>query len=111
MRKEGVTLEHHADVSLVGTEPEHRRAADPDIASVLIGRLEPREEPERRGLAAARGTQQREELAGRDVEAHRIHRAGRAEGFADPEELGDRRRGGARRNGDPAMTRGAENYA
>ena len=46
----------------------HVLAANADLA--LSGLVQPRNDVEQRGLAAARGADQDEELAGRDVDVH-----------------------------------------
>jgi hypothetical protein len=64
VRKERIRLEHHADVALVRGAQRDVGAADRNAAA--RHRLEARDHPQRRRLAAARGTQQRHELARRD---------------------------------------------
>ena len=81
MRKQRVVLEHHVDGPLMR---QHRR----DVAAVeqdaaLVRRLETGEHPQQRGLAAAARPQQREELAGPDVERQPVHRAEIAERLGD----------------------------
>ena len=64
--KERVVLEHHADTALVHGERGHVAIAEPHTAG--LGRDEPREHAKQRRLAAARGAQQREELAAGNLE-------------------------------------------
>src|SRR3989304_2398440 len=58
---ERVVLEDHADLALVGGQPVHHAVAEADLAG--IGLRETRQQPEQGGLAAARGAEQREQLA------------------------------------------------
>jgi hypothetical protein len=51
VRVERVALEHHRDVALARREVRHPRIAMPDRAAA--SRLEPRDDPQQRGLAAA----------------------------------------------------------
>ena len=61
MREERVVLEHHADVALERRPARDRLALEKDLAR---GRgKEPGDQAERGGLAAARGPEQRHELA------------------------------------------------
>ena len=72
MRKQRVILKNRADVSLVGAAAVHQRAVQPDLAR---GRLfEPGDHPQRRGLAAARGSKQRKKSAFRDPEGDSVDR-------------------------------------
>ena len=61
-----VALEDRVHVALVGRHGLHRLALEEDAA--LGGLLEPGHHPQRRGLAAARRAEQREELALLDLE-------------------------------------------
>ena len=61
VREQAVRLEHHPHVALVGGHPGEVLAADLDAARV--GVLEAGEAAQRRGLAAARGAEQGDELA------------------------------------------------
>jgi hypothetical protein len=66
MREQRVVLEHHAEAA-----PRRRHVGDVlalDDDAPTIGRLESGEQPQHRGLPAARGPQQRDDLAARDVE-------------------------------------------
>jgi hypothetical protein len=66
MRKERVVLEHDADAAAMRRQMVHGLAVEEDAARAL--RHEARDDAQKRGLAAARGAQQRDELAGGDVE-------------------------------------------
>ena len=66
MRIERVVLKDHCDVALGGLERVDLAIADPDRAR--IERLEARDEPQERCLAAAGGAEEDEALAGVDVE-------------------------------------------
>ncbi|GCC48793.1 hypothetical protein chiPu_0033139, partial [Chiloscyllium punctatum] len=81
MRKQRVVLEHHVDGALVRQHLGDVAAAEQDAA--LIRRLEAGEHAQQRGLAAAARPEQREELAGADVERELVDRA------EIPERLGD----------------------
>src|SRR5216684_843490 len=63
---EGVVAEDHAQVALPGRHVIDGLVVHHDPP--LVWRDEPREHPEQRGLAAARGTEERVELAGTDGE-------------------------------------------
>jgi hypothetical protein len=74
MREQRVVLEHEADAALVGGQARHVLSAKHDAAG--IGRLEARDHAQRRGLAASRRPEQRQELARRHVEGdvtRRVH--------------------------------------
>ena len=60
VRVERVALEHHGDVAVAGVDAADRLAADDDLAGGRL--LEPGDHPHRRGLAAARGAEQHQEL-------------------------------------------------
>ena len=85
MRKERVGLEHRVHVALVRREPGNALAADPHLA--FVGPLEARDQPESRRLAAARGTEERQELARVDFEVDRVDRDDVTEALRDPYEL------------------------
>ena len=74
VRPDRVGLEHHAEVALVGRDedPLARRvdeaSGDLDLARGRL--LQPGDRAQRRGLAAAGGAEQREQLALRHVERH-----------------------------------------
>src|SRR2546425_762184 len=72
VRPERVVLEHHADVTRVGPEPVDAPVPEPDLAAVQ--RMEAGDQPEKRRLAAARGPDQREQLAVTDLEARAVDR-------------------------------------
>src|SRR5206468_2330028 len=72
VRPERVVLEHHADVTRVRPEPVDAPVPEPDLAAVR--RMEAGDQPEKRRLAAARGPEQREQLAVADLEAHAVDR-------------------------------------
>ena len=67
VREERVGLEHHVGRPLVGRQPGHVLPVDLDPPARR--RLEAREHPQQRRLAAARAAEQAEELALPDVEA------------------------------------------
>ena len=66
VRVERVALEDHRDVALAGRHVGDVAISDVDAA--VARALETREHPQRRRLAASRGTNQHDELAGPDVE-------------------------------------------
>jgi hypothetical protein len=68
VREQRVGLEHHRHVALVGGAQRDVGAADQHAA--LRHGLEPGDHPQRRRLAAARGPEQRDQLALRDAERH-----------------------------------------
>ncbi len=72
VRPERIVLEHHADVTRVGPEPVDAPVPEPDLAAVQ--RMEAGDQPEKRRLAAARGPEQREQLAVTDLEARAVDR-------------------------------------
>ena len=73
MRIERVALEHHGDIARAGRQVGHHRAVDDDIAR---GRpLEAGDHAHQRGLAAARGAEQDEELAFLGGEVDAVDRA------------------------------------
>jgi hypothetical protein len=88
--EERVVLEHDADPALLGRDgaagTRHDLSAQGDGARV--GALEPGDEAQRGGLAAARRAEQREDLAFRHPEREVVHRGRirRVEAFADPVE-------------------------
>jgi hypothetical protein len=67
VRPDGVALEDHRHGAFLGRERGRRRRDDAAVHldRALAGRQEARDHPERGGLAAPRGPEQREELAGR----------------------------------------------
>ncbi len=80
VREEGVVLEHGVDVASIGRVVGDALAVDEDLAAGH--RNEPTDDVQRRGLAAARGSQQAEELAALDAQRNVIQGAHR------PVELG-----------------------
>ncbi len=68
VREQRIRLEHHADVALVGRAQRHVLAADQHAPA--RHRFESGNHPQRRRLAAARGAEQRDEFALRDLERH-----------------------------------------
>ena len=66
-----VALEDRVHVALVGRHGLHRLALEVDAS--LAGLLEAGHHAQRRGLAAARGAEQREELALLDLEVEVVH--------------------------------------
>ncbi|MNK93904.1 hypothetical protein D3C87_1140880 [compost metagenome] len=66
VRKQRVRLEHHAQVALGGVHIGHVRAIEPDPPAARP--VQAGNQPQQRGLAAARGAEQRDELAARHVE-------------------------------------------
>jgi hypothetical protein len=70
VREQRVVLEDRVDVARVGRTSGDVAARELDAARV--GQLEAGDQPQGRGLARARRTQQREELAAGDVERHRV---------------------------------------
>ncbi len=100
MRKQRVGLEHHVDRTPVGRHV--RRVAAVDLDAPAIGQLEPGDQAQQRGLAAARRAEQREQLAMLDRQRHPIDRGHRAEFLADVADF-EQRHGAARYS--PALTR------
>ena len=84
-RVERVELEHHRDVSIARREVVDPRTRDEDLARRRF--LEAGNHAERRGLAAARRTQQAHHLAGFDVEVDVVDRGERAEVLAQVAQL------------------------
>src|SRR5256885_13968153 len=66
MRIERVGLEHHGDVALARRQIVHHASTDTDGAA--RGKIEPGDHAQRRGLAAARRSQQADELALGDLQ-------------------------------------------
>jgi hypothetical protein len=81
VRKERVALKHHADAAPVGRHSHERRAVDVDLAA--RGVVEAGDHHQRGGLAGSARTQQGDELARLDREAHIIDRGHGAEALAD----------------------------
>ena len=85
VREERVGLEHRVDVALVGAGRRDVGVADEDLAGGR--RLEPRDHPQRRRLAAARGAEQREERALRDRQVEGVDGGELTERLGQPDEL------------------------
>jgi hypothetical protein len=83
---EGIALEHHRDPAGAGRHVAvGGLAADPDLAA---GRkLEPRDHAQQRGLAAARGPEQDQQLAVANRQVHAVHRVDVAVTLAEPQDL------------------------
>ena len=101
VRKERVVLEHHADLAAMGRQPGHVHAVDPDRAGV--GRLEPGDQVQGGRLAAARGAEERQELARLDRERQLVDRRHGAESLREAQEL----EAGAGPRREPVTTGGA----
>jgi hypothetical protein len=85
----------HAEAARDGSHPGHVLAVHHDTAAV--GHLEPREQAERRRLAAAARTEQGQHLAPLHRERHAIHRHDAVEALHQSLELEKRAHGAARR--------------
>ena len=72
MREQRVALEHHGGAARGRGRVAHRLGADHHVARA--GALVAADHPERRGLAAAGGTEHREQLARPDGEAEAVNR-------------------------------------
>ena len=68
VREQRVGLEDGVDRALPSREPQRHSAADTQLAAV--GQIQARDDAQQRGLAAAGGTEQREELTAPHVEGH-----------------------------------------
>ena len=79
--KERVGLEDGVHVPPVGREPDDAAAAEEDLARA--GLLEAADHAQRRRLAAARGPEQGEEAAGRDLDRHVVNRNHVVEALGD----------------------------
>ena len=80
--EERVGLEDHADRPLAGGHVG--QVAPGDLDDARIGPLEPGDAAEQRRLAAARGAEERDELARRHLERDVVERPDLSEAFADP---------------------------
>ena len=69
---QGVALEHHGDVPVLGLHVVHQLAADVQLAAGDV--LQTGDHPQRGGLAAAGGTHQNDELLVRNVQVEVLHR-------------------------------------
>ena len=74
-------LKHKADLAIAHAAIGRLFAVEMHRAGVR--QLQPRDDPQQRGFARARQSQQRDQFAGRDVEADVIERDEIAEGLAD----------------------------
>ena len=72
VRVQGVVLENHRNVPVLGRDVVHQLAVDVKLA--LGDLLETRDHSQRRGLAAAGGADQNDELLIGDVKAELLHR-------------------------------------
>src|SRR6266849_3542984 len=81
VRIERVALEYHRDVAFLGVDVVDDPAVDRDRPAADL--LEPGEHPEKRRLAAARGTDEHHELAVRDVERNSVDDLRPSERFLD----------------------------
>ena len=77
MRVEGVALEHHRDVAILGVDVVDHASIDGDLAAADV--LEARQHAQQRRLAAARGSDQDHELALGNVERDAVQHARPAE--------------------------------
>jgi hypothetical protein len=80
VRKQRVRLEDGVHVAPVRREARNVLTADQDAA--LVGLLEAGNQAERGRLAAPRGAEQGDELAGRDIEVHCVDRDDLVEALA-----------------------------
>ena len=71
VRVQRVRLEDHRDVAILRRHIGDVSVADQDVA--VVDRLESGQHPQRRGLSAARGADEHEELAVADLEVEGIH--------------------------------------
>ena len=83
--EQGVVLEDEADLPLADRLVGRVLAVKVDRA--LIGRLQPGDDAQQRGLARSRGAEQRHQLAARDVETHVVERDEVAERLAQVADL------------------------
>ena len=72
MGVQGVVLEHHGDVPVLGGHAVHLPSADVDLAVRDV--LQARHHPQGSGLAAARGAHQHDELLVRNLQIKGLHR-------------------------------------
>src|SRR5690606_13811815 len=94
VREQRVRLEHHPDIALVRGDARDIPATEHHGAAVI--RLEAREHAQRRRLAAARRAEEREELAGRDVEVDTVEHPRGPVALRDATELDARALSGVR---------------
>jgi hypothetical protein len=81
VRKDRVVLEDHGDVPMLGRHLRHPLGVKVDVSPRR--HLEPRDHPERGGLAAAAGADQRHELALANLEREVLYRHGFPEETAE----------------------------
>jgi len=81
MGKQAIALEDHVGRPLLG--PERRDVAAIDLDASGAGLDEAADHAQQRGLAAARGAEDGEEIAAPDLEVERPHRIDRAIAPAD----------------------------
>src|SRR5262249_33669479 len=79
--KQRVRLEDDAEASLARRYAVDHPTIEEDVAAVR--RLEAGDQPKRRRLAAARSTDEGDELAGADIERQPVHRRGAGKPLAD----------------------------
>ena len=72
MRQQGVALEHHGGVALIGRELVYRLL--PEIYLALVRAFKAGDHAESGGLAAAGGAEQRDKGAGLDGKGGILHR-------------------------------------
>ena len=85
MREQRIVLEDRVHVPLVRRHAGHVDAVEDDLP--LRGALEPGDHPQRRGLPAARRAEEREELAGSDLQIDAVDRGEVAEAFHEFDQL------------------------
>jgi len=91
VREQGVGLENRVDVALMG---RHARGVGPgDLQGAGVGQIQPGDEPQQSGFAAARWSQQREELALAHLQRDLIQRHDAAKAAAQPGGFDSGRRG------------------
>jgi hypothetical protein len=81
MRVQGVALEHHGEVALLGALIEYGASAGLDVPLVRL--LDAGDQVDRGGLSRARRAEQREQLAGLYREVKLLYRRDLAVGFGD----------------------------
>ena len=84
VREERVVLEHRVDVAQVRRLPRHVGATQLDRA--FVGKFEPGDHPQQRGLAGARRSEHREELAVGNLEVDAVGGNDTAEALPDSRE-------------------------
>ncbi len=81
MREQRIALKHHVDRTPVRRHPREIDAVEQDATGIRP--LEPGDQTQQRGLAAARGAEQREEFAVVNVEGELVERDEVAEPLGD----------------------------